>query len=56
MVGHYWFRNTTLAPTPKIRTEIEETIEEIKTFVADYCHLRVLHSDEPVDDQFSYAD
>jgi glucose-6-phosphate isomerase len=56
IVGHYCLQNTALAPTPEIRTEIEETIEEIKTFVADYLHLRVLHGDEPVDDQFSYAD
>jgi glucose-6-phosphate isomerase len=35
MVGHYWLRNTALAPTPEIRTEIEETIKEIKTFAAD---------------------
>ena len=35
MVGHYWLRNPTLAPTPDIRTEIEETIKRIKTFAAD---------------------
>ena len=35
MVGHYWLRNTALAPTPEIRTEIEETIKHIKTFAAD---------------------
>ena len=35
MVGHYWLRNPTLAPTPEIRTEIEETIKRIKTFAAD---------------------
>src|SRR5262245_50455288 len=35
MVGHYWLRNTALAPSPKIRTEIEETIKRIKTFAAD---------------------
>jgi len=35
MVGHYWLRNTALAPTPEIRTEIEETIKRIKTFAAD---------------------
>ena len=56
MVGHYWLRNTALAPIPEIRTEIEETIKEIKTFAADDLHLRVLHDDEPADDQFSYAD
>src|SRR6266480_2577770 len=35
MVGHYWLRNPALAPTPEIRTEIEETIKHIKTFVAN---------------------
>src|SRR6266478_6438469 len=35
MVGHYWLRNLALAPTPEIRTEIEQTIKRIKTFVAD---------------------
>jgi glucose-6-phosphate isomerase len=35
MVGHYWLRNPTLAPTPEIRTEIEETSKHIKTFAAD---------------------
>ncbi len=35
MVGHYWLRNPTLAPTPEIRTEIEQTIKRIKTFAAD---------------------
>src|SRR6266481_1440719 len=35
MVGHYWLRNPTLAPTPEIRTEIEETVKRIKAFAAD---------------------
>jgi glucose-6-phosphate isomerase len=35
MVGHYWLRNTALAPTPEIRSEIEQTIKRIKTFAAD---------------------
>ncbi|HTD66490.1 MAG TPA: glucose-6-phosphate isomerase [Candidatus Limnocylindria bacterium] len=32
MVGHYWLRNSALAPTPAIRQEIEETIAAIKQF------------------------
>ncbi len=32
MVGHYWLRNPALAPTPELRTEIEETLTAIKTF------------------------
>jgi hypothetical protein len=30
MVGHYWLRNSALATTPEIRSEIEETIRRIK--------------------------
>jgi glucose-6-phosphate isomerase len=32
MVGHYWLRNPSLAPTPEIRREIEETFAKIKDF------------------------
>ena len=32
MVGHYWLRNPSLAPTPEIRNEIEQTIARIKEF------------------------
>ncbi len=32
MVGHYWLRNPSLAPTEAIRSEIEETIARIKVF------------------------
>lgn len=32
MVGHYWLRNTALAPSPAIRTEIENTITLVKKF------------------------
>jgi len=35
MVGHYWLRNPALAPTPEIRTEIEQTLKQIRTFAAD---------------------
>src|SRR6202789_1275676 len=34
MVGHYWLRNPTLAPTLTIRKEIEDTVAAIKTFAA----------------------
>jgi glucose-6-phosphate isomerase len=34
MVGHYWLRNPSLAPTPAIRKEIEVTVAGIKTFAA----------------------
>ena len=32
MVGHYWLRNSALAPTPAIRREIDETVEGIHAF------------------------
>jgi glucose-6-phosphate isomerase len=35
MVGHYWLRNPTLAPTTAITKEIEETIAAIKTFAQE---------------------
>lgn len=34
MVGHYWLRNSALAPTPEIRQEIDATITAIKLFAA----------------------
>lgn len=34
MVGHYWLRNPSLAPTPEIRGEIEEALAKIKDFAA----------------------
>src|SRR5213083_3306347 len=35
MVGHYWLRNPALAPTPEIRSEIENTIRRINAFAKD---------------------
>ena len=35
MVGHYWLRSPVLAPTPELRTEIDQTINRIKKFAAD---------------------
>src|SRR5258705_6051907 len=35
MVGHYWLRNPALAPTPEIRSEIEDTIRRVKAFARD---------------------
>ncbi len=32
MVGHYWLRNPDLAPTPELKKQIVETLEQIKTF------------------------
>src|SRR4051812_3097043 len=35
MVGHYWLRNSQLAPTPELRADIEDTNARIKQFAAD---------------------
>ena len=35
MVGHYWLRNATLAPTPEIRKQIEDTVTAVTKFAAD---------------------
>ena len=34
MVGHYWLRNSALAPNPEIAKEIEDALTSIKEFVA----------------------
>jgi len=35
MVGHYWLRDSKLAPTPELRADIDETNARIKQFAAD---------------------
>lgn len=35
MVGHYWLRNSALAPTAEIRREIDDTLRAIKQFASD---------------------
>jgi glucose-6-phosphate isomerase len=35
MVGHYWLRRPTLAPTPELRAAIEDTLGAIHRFAAD---------------------
>ena len=35
MVGHYWLRAPELAPDPAIRTDIENTIKQVKRFADD---------------------
>ena len=35
MVGHYWLRNSALAPNAELRRDIEETNKRIKAFAAD---------------------
>jgi glucose-6-phosphate isomerase len=34
MVGHYWLRDPTRAPSPEIRSQIERALEQIRTFAA----------------------
>ena len=35
MVGHYWLRAPSLAPTPEIRQQIESTVDRIESFTAN---------------------
>ena len=35
MVGHYWLRNSALAPDPAIRDAINETVAAVKAFAAE---------------------
>ncbi|MDP9003635.1 MAG: glucose-6-phosphate isomerase, partial [Verrucomicrobiota bacterium] len=35
MVGHYWLRDSKLAPTPELRADIDETNTRIKQFAAE---------------------
>src|ERR1035437_9461930 len=34
MVGHYWLRKSSMAPTPELRADIEETNKRIKDVAA----------------------
>ena len=35
MVGHYWLRNSSIAPTTTIREEIDSTVARIKSFASE---------------------
>ncbi len=35
MVGHYWLRNSDLAPTAELKAKIDEPLAALKTFAAD---------------------
>ena len=41
MVGHYWLRNSTLAPTPELRAKIDEPLLRLKAFAADILSGRI---------------
>ncbi|MEC4812055.1 MAG: glucose-6-phosphate isomerase [Scytonema sp. PMC 1069.18] len=43
MVGHYWLRNPSLAPTPEIQKDITDTVEQIAVFAAKI-HTGAIHS------------
>jgi glucose-6-phosphate isomerase len=42
MVGHYWLRHPDCAPTPDLRQDIVETLEQIESF-ATQVHLGKIH-------------
>jgi glucose-6-phosphate isomerase len=42
MVGHYWLRNSALAPTGEIRDEIDAAVTKVKSFAADIHQGRIL--------------
>lgn len=35
MVGHYWLRNSAIAPTAELRAKIDEPLADLKSFAAD---------------------
>ena len=35
MVGHYWLRNSNLAPNSYIKTQIDSTLERVSKFAAE---------------------
>jgi glucose-6-phosphate isomerase len=41
MVGHYWLRTPSLAPTPALRQEIEATVQAVKAFAVEVHAARV---------------
>jgi len=44
MVGHYWLRNSSLAPTPELKSEIDSTNKSILEFAADVHSGKILSS------------
>ena len=42
MVGHYWLRNSAIAPTAELRAKIDEPLAELKAFAADVLEGRIL--------------
>jgi len=44
MVGHYWLRDSSLAPTPELKAEIDNTKADILGFAADVHSGKILSS------------
>lgn len=42
MVGHYWLRNSAIAPTAELRAKIDEPLADLKAFAADVLSGRIL--------------
>jgi len=42
MVGHYWLRNSSLAPTDELRAKIDGPLAELKAFAADVLGGKIL--------------
>lgn len=42
MVGHYWLRNSSLAPTDELRAKIDGPLAELKSFAADVLGGKIL--------------
>jgi len=47
MVGHYWLRNSALAPSPEITKEIDSTLADIKSFAAEVHAGKVVGASGP---------
>ena len=42
MVGHYWLRNSAIAPTAELRAKIDEPLADLKAFAADVLGGKIL--------------
>ncbi len=42
MVGHYWLRNSAIAPTPELRAAIDGPLADLKAFAADVLSGRIV--------------
>ena len=42
MVGHYWLRNSAIAPTAELKAKIDEPLADLKAFAADVLSGKIL--------------